>query len=122
MSTKKIQLVGSLGAEVDSTLTQSGFAADAKVTGDAINVLNTLVGDTSVSSQISTAMDDLADVAETGSWNDLLDKPAELTNEEIDEICGMGVISSEDDFVDETTGVSYRLYVNNGKLHMREAE
>ena len=36
MSTKKIQLVGSLGAEVDSTLTQGGKAADAKVTGDAI--------------------------------------------------------------------------------------
>lgn len=40
---------------VDETLTNSGQAADAKTTGDAIGNLNTLVGDTSVAEQISEA-------------------------------------------------------------------
>lgn len=41
---------------VDSTLAVDGAAADAKVTGDAISNLNTLVGDTSVSDQITAAI------------------------------------------------------------------
>lgn len=41
---------------IDSTLTQEGQAADAKATGEAISDLNNLVGDTSVSEQISAAM------------------------------------------------------------------
>lgn len=59
MSTKKLQIVGSLGSDItiDSTLTQSGQAADAKVAGDAIRNLSALVGDTSVSDQISSAME-----------------------------------------------------------------
>lgn len=40
MSTKKLQIIGSLGGgasvELDSTLTKSGKAADAKAVGDAI--------------------------------------------------------------------------------------
>lgn len=36
MATKKIQILGSL-LEVDDSLTQSGKAADAKVTGELIN-------------------------------------------------------------------------------------
>lgn len=43
---------------VDDTLTESGKAADAKATGDAISNLNTLVGDTAVSEQIATAIDE----------------------------------------------------------------
>lgn len=46
---------------IDSTLSISGAAADAKVVGDAISNLNTLVGDTSVSSQISTAIENKID-------------------------------------------------------------
>lgn len=46
---------------IDSTLSITGAAADAKVVGDAISNLNTLVGDTSVSSQISTAIENKVD-------------------------------------------------------------
>ena len=49
-------------------------------------------------------------------------KPEEITSEEIDRICGMTIISDENNFVDETTGIVYRLYVDNGKLHMTEVE
>lgn len=36
MNTLKLQILGTLGAEVDETLTQEGKAADAKSTGEAI--------------------------------------------------------------------------------------
>ena len=42
MSTKKLQIVSNL-ITTDKTLTQGGFAADAKVVGDAVNTLNTSV-------------------------------------------------------------------------------
>ena len=74
MSTKKLQILGSLGSGsgsgssvvIDTTLTQPGKAADAKVTGDYINSLGTqiadvssLVGDTAVSAQISNAISNI---------------------------------------------------------------
>lgn len=49
----------SINMEVDETLTQSGTAADAKVTGEAIGAINTLVGDTDVATQISNAVANL---------------------------------------------------------------
>ena len=55
---------------IDSTLSVSGNAADAKATGDAISNLSDLVGDTAVSDQIAAAT-------------------VAITNEEIDEICNM---------------------------------
>lgn len=55
MSTKKLQIVGRV-VTTDETLTQSGAAADAKATGDAIASLDTLVGDTAVATQISEAV------------------------------------------------------------------
>ena len=68
MSTKKLQIVGSL-IEIDSTLTQAGQAADAKVTGDAINSLQAnidqvsdLVGATPVADQITEAIANKAEV------------------------------------------------------------
>ena len=45
MSSKKLQIIGSL-VEVDPTLAQEGQAADAKATGDAINSLQAIVGET----------------------------------------------------------------------------
>ena len=41
---------------IDDTLSISGQAADSKATGDAINELNALVGDVSVSEQINSAV------------------------------------------------------------------
>lgn len=54
--------------EVDSGLSKEGFAADAKVTGDAISNLNTLVGDTAVSEQIETAISEA--IVEVYTQND----------------------------------------------------
>ena len=61
MSTKKLQIVGSLGSDItiDSTLTHSGQAADAKVAGDAIANLSALVGDSPVSYQINEAISNI---------------------------------------------------------------
>ena len=62
---------------IDSTLSVSGNAADAKATGDAISNLSDLVGDTSVSDQISAAT-------------------IAITNAEIDEICSQTIEIAED--------------------------
>lgn len=43
-------------APVDATLTKAGEAADAKVTGDAINDLRHTMGENSVAEQISAAI------------------------------------------------------------------
>lgn len=47
---------GGSNINIDSTLTQSGSAADAKASGDAIRNLNTLVGNKSVAEQIQEAI------------------------------------------------------------------
>lgn len=44
--------------EVDETLSVAGQAADSKAVGDAIGNLNALIGDTAVSEQISSAIDE----------------------------------------------------------------
>jgi hypothetical protein len=67
LSTKKLQIIGSLGSnvEIDTTLTKEGYAADAKSIGDAlelkadqasVDTLSDLVGNTSVSDQITSAV------------------------------------------------------------------
>lgn len=50
MATKKIQILGSFGDHitVDSTLTQTGKAADAKATGDAISQVQTSIDEIAV--------------------------------------------------------------------------
>ena len=55
MATKKLQILGNV-ITTDEALTQSGVAADAKAVGDKIANLSGLIGDTSVSEQISTAI------------------------------------------------------------------
>ena len=47
--------------ELDATLTMEGKAADAKTVGDAITAVSDLVGETSVSDQISNAIDELGE-------------------------------------------------------------
>ena len=43
MSTKKIQIIGKLGSniEIDKTLSKEDYAADAKAVGDALEAANT---------------------------------------------------------------------------------
>jgi hypothetical protein len=55
--------------DVDSTLTQEGQAADAKAVGDALSL------------KVNTS--ELATVATTGDYNDLENKPQELSDEEL---------------------------------------
>lgn len=50
---------GGSNVNIDPTLTQSGSAADAKASGDAIRNLNTLVGNKPVAEQIQDAIDNL---------------------------------------------------------------
>jgi hypothetical protein len=45
----------------DTTLTQSGIAADSKAVGDALNNIENIVGDTPVSVQLSLALDRMAE-------------------------------------------------------------
>jgi hypothetical protein len=70
LSTKKLQIIGSLGSnvEIDTTLAEEGKAADAKAVGDALvlkadqtsfNVLSGLVGDIAVAEQVNTAIEAL---------------------------------------------------------------
>lgn len=67
MATKKLQLLGNFGTggdvQIDNSLTQSGQAADAQVTGEKINDLeirvdniDSLIGDEAVATQISNAI------------------------------------------------------------------
>lgn len=77
---------------IDQTLSIEGCAADAKVTGSQLSALNSLVGDTSVSSQISNAISSKSD--SDHSHNDVYytkeetdDLTAAITNDQIDQIC-----------------------------------
>lgn len=56
---------GGTPVEIDDTLTQSGKAADAKVVGDRLSALN----------QAKANDADLAKVAKSGSYDDLINKP-----------------------------------------------
>ena len=60
---------------VDSTLTQSGQAADAKAVGDQLSALNEANAEqnTEIAKKANDA--ELAPVAKSGSYNDLTDKP-----------------------------------------------
>jgi hypothetical protein len=55
LSTKKLQIIGSIGGnvELDDTLLEAGKAADAKAVGDKFA---DLVGDEAVSEQINNAV------------------------------------------------------------------
>lgn len=61
--------------KIDTTLTQSGQAADAKVVGDQLSALNeaNAAQDTAIAKKANA--DDLAAVAKSGSYNDLTGKP-----------------------------------------------
>lgn len=66
---------GGSNVNIDPTLTQSGSAADAKASGDAIRNLNTLVGNKPVAEQIQDAIGNLGGggggegVAVQADWN-----------------------------------------------------
>lgn len=66
---------GGATVELDTTLTQSGKAADAKVVGDKLTELNEANAqqDTEIAKKAND--DDLAAVAKSGSYNDLTGKP-----------------------------------------------
>ena len=73
----------------DESLSYKGYHADAKATGDAINAVSALVGDTSVSEQINTAITE-----SVADWNQndetaadyIKNKPEIATDDEIIEL------------------------------------
>ena len=66
---------GGATVELDTTLTQSGKAADAKAVGDQLSALNeaNAAQDTEIAKKANDA--ELAKVAKSGSYNDLTGKP-----------------------------------------------
>lgn len=64
--------------------------------------VDTLIEDLDVSEQIANAMSDLATVATTGSYNDLIDKPSE--------------IKTFVDLLDSTQNIVYRIAMRDGNL------
>ena len=64
MSTKKIQILGSFGSniEVDSNLTQVGKAADAKATGDAIKTVQANIDN--VAESLASTKVDVSDIVD----------------------------------------------------------
>lgn len=100
MSTKKLQILGSLGSnvEVDSTLTQTGKAADAKAVGDAISNLNTLVGDTSVSDQITEALEGYTGGGESvqSDWDQTDETQPDFIKNKPDEMDALLLVSEMD--------------------------
>ena len=77
------------------------MSADDKI---ILDTLNTLVGDTAVSQQIDIAINNLATVATTGSYNDLIDKPTITSS------------FSFVDLVDMTQNITYRIAMRDGNL------
>lgn len=65
--------INSLAFATDSIV--SSINAQISDVEDKVNAVGALVGDTSVAEQIVEATENLATVARTGSWNDLIDKP-----------------------------------------------
>lgn len=103
MATKKLQILGSLGSnvELDTTLSKSDKAADAKAVGDAlatkqpvgdyalsseVKSISVLVGDTPVAEQINAvAVDTVADWDQTdeSALDYIKNKPVEATSDDV---------------------------------------
>ena len=95
---------------VDSSLsTSSTNPVQNKVVAAELNELNNLVGSTSVKSQIDEALATVTDLI------------IPITDEEIDGICG-ATLSFDDLLTDGITGITYKLYVDNGDLKMTETD
>lgn len=58
MPTKKIQIIGGFTSKVDTTLTQDGIPADAKVVGDALTEVDNAVAQKSQVQIITWEADD----------------------------------------------------------------
>lgn len=99
---------GATKVTVDSALSSSSTnPVQNKVVNTAISNLNTLVGDTAVSTQISNAVADVVHTSEV------------ITDAEIDAICGAS-LEFDNTLIDEITNITYKLYVSNGELKMTE--
>lgn len=98
MSTKKIQIIGSL-LEVDSTLTQSGKAADSKAVGDAV----------SQKSQVQMIVSDGAEILPTL-------KIHKLTNEEYDKALANGTVDENALYLTPDEEIDLSGYVTKDEL------
>lgn len=103
-----LHITSRLGKKVDKEEGKGLSSNDyTTVEKEQLATLNSLVGDTAVSEQINAAVEDVVRDSE------------ELTEAEIDSICGTS-LEFEDTLVDDTTNASYKLYVSEGKLKMME--
>ena len=67
MSTKKLQIIGELGnnIDIDTTLTQPGFAADASTVGDKFTEMTTKFDDYYLKSEANTLHTEIKDYVDT---------------------------------------------------------
>ena len=98
MSTKKIQIIGNLGSnvELDTTLIEAGKAADAKAVGDALA--------------------QKADSTHNHSYNDLTDKPT------IPSIEGLATTDYVDEQVENAKQILVTVNQSTGKASMTSSE
>ena len=71
---------GGTPVEIDDTLTQRGKAADAKAVGDQLSALNEANATQNTEIAKKANKDDLSEVAKSGRYYDLIDKPVALPN------------------------------------------
>ena len=71
---------GGTPVEIDDTLTQRGKAADAKAVGDQLSALNEANATQNTEIAKKANKDDLSEVAKSGRYYDLIDKPIALPN------------------------------------------
>ena len=92
-------------------------------------ISNDTLGTADLLQRMTTAEEKIVTLDVQADWNQtdesakdfILNKPVPITNDEIDAICG-GDLISENILVDTATGDVYRIYVENGKLSMEQAD
>ena len=110
MATKKLQIVGSLISQATDADTVDGKHADEFAAASDVEDLQTLVGDTKVSEQITTAVEgSVADWEQTDvtAVDYIKNKPVEVTSEDIVEWM------SEENVVTPLASSSGEVYTTN---------
>ena len=93
-------------------------------------ISNDTLGTADLLQRMTTAEEKIVALDVQADWNQtdesakdfILNKPVPITDEEIDAICG-GALTldiTENALIDATTGIVYRIYVEDGKLSMKQ--
>ena len=93
-------------------------------------ISNDTLGTADLLQRMTTAEEKIVELDIQADWNQtdenakdfILNKPVPITDDEIDAICGgdLTLDITENALVDITTGIVYRIYVEDGKLNMKQ--